>query len=183
MPSTRILQIIATLDRAGAEKQLTLLSTHLPRDEFDVHVCALTRGGPYAADLKSHEIPLTVIGKRWKADPRAYLRLKRLIARLRPDIVQTWLFTANAYGRRAALACGVPVVIGSEQCADPWKRWHQLAIDRHLARRTARIVVNGRGVREFYVAQGIQPELFVLIENGIERHQPGTLSRMRCSRL
>ena len=42
----RILQIIPSLDRGGAEKQLALLATRLPRDQFDVHVCTLTRGGP-----------------------------------------------------------------------------------------------------------------------------------------
>ncbi len=36
----RILQIIPTLDRAGAEKQLCLLAGGLPREEFDVRVCA-----------------------------------------------------------------------------------------------------------------------------------------------
>ena len=48
----RILHIIPTLDRSGAEKQLALLAAGLPRDEFDVHVCALTHGGPLAADLE-----------------------------------------------------------------------------------------------------------------------------------
>ena len=42
----RILEIIPTLDRGGAEKQLSLLAAGLPRDRFEVHVCALTRGGP-----------------------------------------------------------------------------------------------------------------------------------------
>ena len=45
----RILFIIPTLDRAGSEKQLVLLAAHLPRDPFDVSVCALTRGGPLNA--------------------------------------------------------------------------------------------------------------------------------------
>ena len=35
--------LIPTLDQSGAEKQLTLLATSLPRDEFDVQVIALTR--------------------------------------------------------------------------------------------------------------------------------------------
>ena len=56
----RILQIIPTLDRAGAEKQLCLLAGGLPRDEFDVHVCALTRGGPLEAELTAAGIPLTI---------------------------------------------------------------------------------------------------------------------------
>ncbi|MEE2705916.1 MAG: glycosyltransferase [Planctomycetota bacterium] len=173
----RILQIIPSLDRAGAEKQFTLLATHLDPGEFDVHTCALTRGGPYEADLARHETPFTSIGKSWKVDPRAYFRLKKLIRRLQPDLVQTWLFAANAYGRAAALGCGVKTVVGSEQCADPWKRWHELSIDRYLARRSARIVVNGRGVRDFYVGQGIDSQRFELIENGIAAHQPGGRTR------
>ena len=40
---------IPTLDRSGAEKQLTLLATGLPRAQFDVHVVALTRGGREAS--------------------------------------------------------------------------------------------------------------------------------------
>ena len=98
----RILQIIPSLDRAGAEKQFTLLATQLDRNEFDVHACVLTRGGPYEAELKEHEIAFTLIGKSWKVDPRAYWQLRVLIRRLKPDIVQTWLFAANAYGRAAA---------------------------------------------------------------------------------
>ena len=74
----RILQIIPTLDRAGAEKQLCLLAEGLPRDEFEVHVCALTRGGPLATRLAEAGVPLVVIGKRWKLDPQAFWRLKRM---------------------------------------------------------------------------------------------------------
>ncbi len=48
----RILQIIPTLDRSGAEKQLVLLAAGLPRDEFDVHVCALSPGGALTAELQ-----------------------------------------------------------------------------------------------------------------------------------
>ena len=80
----RILQVIATLDRGGAEKQLVLLSKGLPRDEFDLHVCALSRGGPLEAELREAGIPLTVIGKQWKYDPVAWWRLRRHIAELKP---------------------------------------------------------------------------------------------------
>lgn len=173
----RILQIIATLDRAGAEKALVLLATNLPRDAFDVHVCALTRGGPYEAELRKHNIPVTVIGKRWKIDLCAFWRLRRLIAHLKPDLVQTWMFTANAYGRVAALSAGTKNLIASEQCADLWKRWYELEIDRRLAQRTARIVVNGQSVCDFYIAKGIPENKFVLISNGVGLHQPTRLSR------
>jgi glycosyltransferase involved in cell wall biosynthesis len=175
----RILQIIPTLDQAGAEKQLVLLATRLPRDEFDLHVCALTRGGPLERELRAGGIEPTIIGKTWKFDPAAFLRLKRFIAAVRPDLVQTWLFAANSYGRAAALAAGVPHLLASERCVDRWKVWHELAIDRYLARRTDRLVVNSSGVRDFYVSRGLPVEKFVIIPNGVEPPRGESLPRER----
>ena len=111
----RILQIIPTLDRAGAEKQMAMLAGHLPRDEFDVRVCSLSRGGPLESELRQAGVPTTVIGKRWKADPLAWSRLRRHIARLRPDLVHTWLFAPNAYGRAAARRAGVERIVAGER--------------------------------------------------------------------
>lgn len=164
----RILHIIPTLVRGGAEKQLTLLATGLSQSAFDVHVAVLTHSGPYEAVLRQQDVPITFVNKRWKVDPAAYARLKRLIRELRPDIVHTWLFAANAYGRAAAFSSGVRHVIAGERCVDKWKVWHELAIDRYLAKRTARIVTNSSGVRDFYVRQGIAEDKFVIIPNGID---------------
>ena len=173
----RILQIIPTLDRAGAEKQMTLLARGLPREEFEVQVCALTRGGPLLADLHRAGIPATVIGKRWKLDPQAYWRLKQLVARLRPDLIQTWLFAANAYGRAAGIACGVKCLVAGERCVDPWKGWMEFSIDRYLARRSVRIVANSPAVRDFYVRHALPAERFAVIPNGVPPAEPGGPTR------
>lgn len=173
----RILHIIPSLDRAGAEKQLALLAAGLPRARFEVHVCALTRGGPIEGDLAAAGVPVTVIGKRFRIDPLAYWRLRRHIAQLRPDLVQTWLFAGNAYGRAAALACGVPRIVASERCVDPWKSALQLAIDRRLARRTDRLVANSPAVRDFYVERGVSAAQIVVIPNGVPPAAPPRLTR------
>ncbi len=173
----RILQIIPSLDRAGAEKQMVLLVQGLPREEFDVHVCVLTRGGPLWTDLRRAEIPVTLIGKRWRVDPHASWRLRRLVAHLRPDLIHTWLFAANSYGRAAGILCGVKTLIAGERCVDPWKGWVELAVDRYLARYTARIVANSPGVREFYVRHGLPAGKFRVIPNGIPPLKPGPTTR------
>jgi glycosyltransferase involved in cell wall biosynthesis len=173
----RILEIIPTLDRAGAEKQLALLAAGLPADEFEVHVCALTRGGPLLEDLDRAGIPTTVIGKRWKIDPQAFFRLKRFVADWKPDLIHTWIFAANAYGRAAGMWCKVKCLVAGERCVDPWKGGRDLAIDRYLARRTAKIVTNSSGVKEFYKAHGLPPEKFVIIPNGILPPKPSTTPR------
>jgi len=166
------------LDRSGAEKQLLLLAAGLVQaGDLDVHVCALSRGGPLEPEFQAAGAPAVVIGKRGKLDPRAYWQLKRHIVRLRPNLVQTWLFAANAYGRAAALQAGVKHLVAGERSVDPWKSWHQLAIDRLLARRTAAIVVNSPGVRDFYVRHGLPPSKFRIIPNGVPASKPSGSSR------
>jgi glycosyltransferase involved in cell wall biosynthesis len=165
--SLRVLQIIPTLVRGGAEKQLSLLAVGLPRDRFDVHVAALTDDGPYRDVLQAAEVPVTLIGKRWKVDPGAYHRLCGVIRKLRPDIVHTWIFAANCYGRQAARAAGVRHILAGERCIDRWKTWRELVIDRYLARYSSRIVTNSTGVCEFYTSHGLPAEKFVVIPNGI----------------
>jgi glycosyltransferase involved in cell wall biosynthesis len=175
--SKRILLVIPTLDRAGAEKQLCLLARGLPRDEFDVHVCALTRGGPLEADLRDAGVPFAIVGKRWKLDPRAFLRLKRHIAGLRPDLVHTWMFAANTYGFAAARACGVNNIVIGQRCVDPWKSRLQLAIDRQLAKRCRGVVVNSEGVRDFYVRHGAPADRVRVIPNGVVIPNPPSTTR------
>ncbi|HEY2148689.1 MAG TPA: glycosyltransferase, partial [Pirellulales bacterium] len=107
----------------------------------------------------------------------AFWRLKRHIAAFKPDLVHTWLFAANSYGRAAALAAGVKHIIAAERCVDPWKAWHELAIDRSFARRTDRIVANSAAVRDFYVRRGLPAEKFRIIPNAVGPAQPSCVSR------
>lgn len=173
----RLLLIIPTLDQSGAEKQLVLLASGLDREIFDVHVCVLTRDGPLSAVLKENDIPYTVIGKRRKISFSAYFKLKHLIKHFKPHIVHTWLFAANAYGRMAAVACSVPVVIGGERCVDPWKSSLYFAIDRWLARKTNLLAANSEGIRDFYVRNGLPSEKFVVIPNAVTPLPPSPWSR------
>ena len=173
----RILFIIPTLDRSGTEKQLTLLATRLPRPEYSVEVCTLTRGGPYAEELAAAGVPVTVLGKRLKLDPVAAWKLSRQLARGRFHIVHTWLFAANWHGRALALLHRVPIVIASERCADRWKGTAELALDRWLAPRTDAIVCNSQAVARFYQSVGIDAGKLVVIPNGIPAGPLPTVSR------
>ncbi len=167
-----VLQLIPTLDRSGAEKQMVLLAAGLPRDRFRVEVAALTRLGPLAADLRAAGIPVTLIGKRHKVDPFALARLTRLMRQRRFDVVQTWIYAADVYGRVAARRAGVPVVVTSLMAVDLWKGRSQLAVDRFLARWTDRVVGNSQAVVDFYRQAGIPAAKLAMIPSGIADEEP-----------
>lgn len=170
------MHVIATLDRAGAEGTLARLCLRLNRAEFEPSVCCLTRGGGYESELRAAGVPVTVLGKKGRYDVSTLWRLRALMRRDRPDIVHTWLFTANTWGRIAAwLArrpCGgqarVPVIIASERAVDRWKNpFHRLA-DRRLAAASAAIVANCEAVKRFCVEDvGIPSKRVRVILNGM----------------
>ena len=168
-----VLQLIPTLDRSGAEKQMVLLAEGLPRDRFRVEVAALTRLGPLEADLIHAGIPVTAIGKRHKVDPLALERLTRFLRRKRFDVVQTWIYAADTYGRVAAHRAGVPVVVTAEMAVDLWKGRSERAVDRFLARWTDRIVGNSQAVSDFYRdTVGIPAAKLAVIPSGIADDEP-----------
>jgi len=168
----KVLQLIPTLDRSGAEKQMVLLAKGLPRDRFAVEVAALTRLGPLKGELDAAGIPVTLIGKRSKVDPMALGRLIRFLKEKRFDVVQTWIYAADTYGRVAARRAKVPVVVTSEMAVDLWKGRSELVVDRFLARWTDRVVGNSNAVVDFYRKGGIPPEKLAMIPSGIADEEP-----------
>jgi glycosyltransferase involved in cell wall biosynthesis len=167
-----VLQLIPTLDRSGAEKQMVLLAKGLPRDRFRVEVATLTRLGPLKAELTAAGIPVTAIGKRFKFDPLAALRLARFLKDRSIHVVQTWIFAANTYGRIAARMAAVPVVVVSEMAVDVWKGRAQKSIDRYLATWSDRVVGNSHAVVDFYRRLGVADERLIMIYSGTGDEEP-----------
>ncbi len=168
----KILQLIPTLDRSGAEKQMVLLAKGLPADRFTVEVATLTRTGPLEGELKAAGIPVTAIGKRLKFDPHTLSRLVRLLRSGRFDVLQTRIFAANTYGRIAARIAKVAVVITTEMAVDLWKGKTERFIDRRLARSCDRLVGNSQAVVDYYRALGVPEDRLMMIYSGINEEEP-----------
>ena len=162
----RVALIIPTLDRSGAEKQLTLLAEGLLPHDIEPSVFALDRGGHYADRLTAAGVPVRVIGKRGKADRAAAGRLRAGFREFGPDVLHSWLFSAHAYAW-AANAASTPWV-QALRCVDSWKGGWQRLVDRRLWPSVARFAANGHAVKEHYAGAGIEPDRIDVIPNGIE---------------
>jgi glycosyltransferase involved in cell wall biosynthesis len=163
----KICHIIPTLVQGGAEKQMSLLAANLDRERFEPHVLVLSHSGPLEEELRQRGVHVHLIGKRGKFDPTALWRLTRKLREIGPDVVHTWLFAANSYGRFAARRAGVPVIVAGERCVDPWKQWWHYAIDRQLVKVTNTIVTNTSAVTQFYAQHGVPASHFTVIPNAI----------------
>jgi len=165
----RVLHVIATLDPAGAERQMVQLCRRLDPASFEPAVCCLTRGGPLEAPLADAGVQVSILHKRGKCDLAAIRGLRSLIRRFRPDILHTWLPTANTIGRLAALGRRIPVWVASERAADIWKGPLRRWLDRRLEKHTARIICNAHALHRFLVQRiGLRAEKITVIPNGLD---------------
>lgn len=145
----RVLQLIDSLARAGAEQSLAALAPHLVREGIDVHVAYLIERDGLRPDIEKAGIPVHSLaeGRPRRTDWR--YRTVRLLDDLQPAVVHTTLFEADLAGRRAAARLGTPCVSSfvntaygrTESSRDGLSRLRVLgaqAADAFTARRVAR---------------------------------------------
>ncbi|HEV8693290.1 MAG TPA: glycosyltransferase [Lysobacter sp.] len=145
----RTLHLIASLGPGGAERQLSLVAPALARGGVDVHV-AYCSGGPNLARLEDSGVHLHALPSAGNHDPALAWKVFRLVRRLRPDVVQTWLLQMDILGGAAALFNRLPLIV-SERCSATayppgWKTHLRLLVGR----RATCIVANSQGGIDYW---------------------------------
>jgi glycosyltransferase involved in cell wall biosynthesis len=163
----RLLCMLDELDIGGTEQQILELVRRIDRDRFEPMVCCF-RHGRKAEEIESLGIPVFRVPKSHKLDAGIIRRIARLLQEQRIDILQTYLWTANAWGRVAARWAGTPIVVASERNVDIWEQSYKRLIGRSLAGATDRIIANSEAVRDYLLDRGgLDPEKVVRIYNGV----------------
>ena len=163
----RVLFLIDELDVGGTEQQLLELVKRLDRRRYRPMVCCF-RPGRVSREIEAAGVDVFVIEKRAKVDLRLILTLRSLMRRERVDLVQTYLFTANTWGRLAAILAGVPVIASSERNVDIWERGYKRLLGRWLDRWTACTIANSRAVKEYLVGKGLPSDKVRVVYNGVD---------------
>jgi glycosyltransferase involved in cell wall biosynthesis len=178
----KVVQVISALSRGGAELSLYHLVTRLNRARFDVQVVCLRQEGELAGRFRQAGVKVGLQRLPSRYSPRGLLRLARLLAREKADIVHTHLRRPNTSGRIAAWLAGTPVIIAHERNPGPEKRWRHFLVDRWLARRSSGIVaVSADTAERNSRLGGIPLERFTVIPNGVdlEEYRPGDRAAAR----
>ncbi len=132
----KICYVIGQLSRGGAEKQLYELVKGIDRERFSPVVIGLSSGGFWTGEFRKLNIQVIELQRRKNREFTRLFRLIKLFRIIKPDIVHTYLFSANSYGRIAAIIAGVPVIIASERSLPETgkdKTGYQVFLDKILA--------------------------------------------------
>lgn len=166
----RVVYMAHTFMVGGAEEMVLNLVRHLPADRYEPIVCAIHEPGPVGREIAATGVPFSTIGRvPGLRDPLAIGALYRFFQEVRPDIVHTFLLTASLYGRLAAIAARVPIVIGTEVNIYEHKRPHHALAERLLMAGTDSVIASAESVRTFYVDQiAADPARVDVIYNAVD---------------
>jgi glycosyltransferase involved in cell wall biosynthesis len=168
MERVSVLIVIDSLQGGGAERMVETYARLIDRSRFSLEICCLVRGGTYLEAIQSSGVAVHVLNKRWPVDPFMFVRLMRLLKKERYQVVHCFMFTANFWGRIAAIITGVPVRIAAERNVDSWKDPVRRWLDRRLARWSSKVVAVSKRVEVFYRDEvGIPVEKLTTIRNGV----------------
>jgi len=155
-----------TLDLGGAERMLYETVARVRAAGHGVAVTCLLGDGPVADWLRRDGVPVYPALMRWPGDPLALPRLAALLRREKPDLLHTWLFHANLFGRVAARLAGVPHVVAGIRVYDD-RAWHH-RVDRLTLGLVSAVTTNSATVRDRLVReQGYPAEKITIIVNGV----------------
>jgi glycosyltransferase involved in cell wall biosynthesis len=168
-----IVHIITGLTQGGAENALFRLVSLAP-DPSKVWVICLSHEALFVEPLRSLGVGVTCLGIRpQQVSPLKFLKMVTLLRRLRPDLVQTWMYHADLLGGIAARLIGVPVCWGIR--FSNFSSEHSMRSTRLVARFCALLsyIVPARIISNSYRAIDPHRQLgyadrFVVIPNGLD---------------
>lgn len=176
--SVRVVYVIGSMGRGGAELQLLMLMRGLSGTEFEPVLFVLEESGPLHAEIVAAGIPI-VGGKYDSRAPRllkvaqlvrAYWRLFRLLRTSSAQVVHGFLPLANFFAAVAGRLAGTRLIVTSRRALNT----HQMRVpgwryaDKLASRLSDVVTANAQAVRDdTLLREGGKPEKFRVIHNGL----------------
>ncbi|MHB1926790.1 MAG: glycosyltransferase [Leptospirillum sp.] len=166
-----VCHLFPSLPLHGAENHFLKLSRNLDPAVIRTSILVLVERGELAPDFEALGIPVTLIRKKSRYDLSVVPRVRRFLRSGAFDIIHTHLFTANFWGRLAALGLS-PIVVSSAHNVVPKERPALVRVenflDRLLSRATDAIFcVTGQVMQSMKADAGLPRHKLVTIENGL----------------
>ena len=175
----KTLHIITGLSTGGAERALYNILQGGLADRFDNHIISLSNMGTIGRQIEALGVPVTALGMRpGRPTPSGLLRLRKVVGRLQPDLIQGWMYHGNLAATLARYACSVkPALL--------WNIRHSLyeikdekpltrlviRVNRFFSNAPDALLYNSRVARKQHEAFGFASFSGQVIPNGINCQQ------------
>jgi glycosyltransferase involved in cell wall biosynthesis len=158
-----MLHIIPSLSGGGTERQLGALAPQLARMGHAVHVAYLNQG---PSPPKMPAVELHRLESFSNYDPLLLWRLFRIVRRIKPDIIQTWIVQMDIVGGFLARVLGIPWVLREPSSAMGYGANGKTYLRLFLGAGAQALVANSSGGNEYW-SKRIPRARRYTIKNGI----------------
>jgi len=168
----RVLQLITSLERGGAENHLLALLTHADRRAFELETAVLSGEGELVPVFRKAGIPVHLLKARNRFDPLALGRLVRLLREGHFDILHSHLFRADIYAGLAVARLGErrPLLVSTRHNDDRFFLNPFVGLVHYgVSARQDLIIAISDHIARFTVSRGVRhPERVRRVYHGLE---------------
>lgn len=171
----KVTHLITDLDTGGAEMMLARLIEAGRSNEIEQDVISLSTVGAVGERMVKRGVAVYALGlDPSRPNPLAFLKLIRTLRKLRPNVLQTWLYHADLAGIIAGRLAGVRTIVWNVRCAKLDPRDHPsslTALLRALAfasRWPAAVICNSQAGRLAHEELGYAVRRWEILPNGFD---------------
>jgi len=164
----KVLHLITSLEVGGAQHGLLLGLPRFNTDRYEHIICSLMNRIPMAEQFRESGIEVHSLGLNRRTDLSVVVRLRRLMKKVRPDILHTYLLHANVLGRIVGRLVGIPVIIGSERTIGQAGPCGRLATKLSNPLTNAVEVNSELGARSIAIDLGVPPDKIEVVRSGVD---------------
>jgi len=177
----KILFVITTFQKDGPGNYLKYIIKYMDREKFDIYACCLYNTGEIENELKNLGVSVFTFNMRYFLSLSIILKLRDLIGKIKPDIVNTILLRTDLYGRIAAIG-KTKIIFSTILNQDDYRKKRNIkekvlmSIDEYLSNQhTDKIFVEANEVKKYCLEyQNIDEDKYFVIPSLIDTNEIGS---------
>lgn len=163
----KIVYILPSLDKGGAERFIVDLILNIDRQIFDPTLLLFVRGGEWTKELKTNNVPVIILTKKHKFDLINFWQIYSTLKKNQPQIVHTQQ-GGDIYGRLAAKLLRIPIIVSTEQNVNQDESRFITTLKKMTTRYAAKIFAISPAVKKDAINRyNIPPDKLTIIYNGL----------------
>lgn len=170
-----ILHLITTLDVGGAEMSLLKLVSRMDRSRFRNHVICLADEGSLGPKISATGIPVNALHMpRGRVTLQGLMELRKLIRKIKPGILQTWMYHADLLGVLFGKLARISHICWNIRCSNmdlvryPVTTRITVKLCAMLSALPHLIIANSQNGRSYHQGMGYKGNRWELIPNGFD---------------
>ena len=189
MEKKKITFVITALGIGGAEMMLLRLLQAMDHEKYEISLITLKSGGALEKEFLEMRIPIfSAEMNSLRGTFKGFSRLKKILRKIKPQIVFCWMYHANLIGGLAAKSCHIKKIIWNIRNSGLRQLW-QAPLTAVIIKLGALfsglipdlIIVNSDQARDNHIRMGYEESKMRVIHNGIDTSVFHPDPEARCS--